>query len=32
VVLGQIAGLGSDGYRLALHHLVARRVSQKGKR
>jgi 3-dehydroquinate dehydratase II len=31
VVLGQIAGLGSDGYRLALHHLITRRVSQKGK-
>ena len=25
VVLGQIAGLGPDGYRLALHHLIARR-------
>jgi 3-dehydroquinate dehydratase-2 len=24
VVLGQIAGLGPDGYRLALHHLIAR--------
>ena len=32
VVLGQIAGLGSDGYRLALHHLIARRLSQGGKR
>jgi 3-dehydroquinate dehydratase II len=28
VVLGQIAGLGSDGYRLALHHLIARRLTQ----
>ena len=27
VVLGQIAGLGPDGYRLALHHLIARRLS-----
>ena len=25
VVVGQIAGLGPDGYRLALHHLIARR-------
>ena len=25
--LGQIAGLGPDGYRLALHHLIARRGS-----
>jgi 3-dehydroquinate dehydratase II len=25
VVLGQIAGLGPDGYRLALQHLIARR-------
>ena len=25
VVLGQIAGLGADGYRLALQHLIARR-------
>jgi 3-dehydroquinate dehydratase-2 len=32
VVLGQIAGLGSDGYRLALHHLIARRSSHGGKR
>ena len=32
VVLGQIAGLGSDGYRLALHHLIARRLSHGGKR
>jgi 3-dehydroquinate dehydratase-2 len=31
VVLGQIAGLGSDGYRLALHHLIARRLSHGGK-
>jgi 3-dehydroquinate dehydratase II len=30
VVLGQIAGLGSDGYRLALHHLMARRLSRVG--
>ena len=27
IVLGQIAGLGPDGYRLALHHLIARRRS-----
>jgi 3-dehydroquinate dehydratase-2 len=27
VVLGQIAGLGSDGYQLALQHLIARRRS-----
>jgi 3-dehydroquinate dehydratase-2 len=26
VVVGQIAGLGSDGYRLALQHLIARRL------
>ena len=32
VVLGQIAGLGSDGYRLALLHLIARRSSHGGKR
>jgi 3-dehydroquinate dehydratase II len=32
VVLGQIAGLGSDGYRLALHHLIDRRLSHGGKR
>jgi len=32
VVLGQIAGLGSDGYRLALHHLIARRLCHGGKR
>ncbi len=25
VVLGQIAGFGPDGYRLALHHLIERR-------
>ena len=31
VVLGQIAGLGSDGYWLALHHLIARRLSHGGK-
>jgi 3-dehydroquinate dehydratase II len=31
VVLGQIAGLGSDGYRLALHHLISRRLSHKAK-
>jgi 3-dehydroquinate dehydratase-2 len=27
VVLGQIAGLGPDGYQLALQHLIARRRS-----
>jgi 3-dehydroquinate dehydratase II len=32
VVIGQIAGLGADGYRLALHHLMARRLSRVGKR
>jgi 3-dehydroquinate dehydratase-2 len=33
VVLGQIAGLGPDGYRLALRHLIARGgVSGEGKR
>jgi 3-dehydroquinate dehydratase II len=32
VVLGQIAGLGPDGYRLALHHLIARWSSHGGKR
>jgi 3-dehydroquinate dehydratase-2 len=32
VVLGQIAGLGSDGYRLALHHLIARWLSHGRKR
>ena len=33
VVLGQIAGLGPDGYRLALLHLIARRRSSyEGKR
>jgi 3-dehydroquinate dehydratase-2 len=32
VVLGQIAGLGPDGYRLALHHLIARRLSDGRKR
>jgi 3-dehydroquinate dehydratase II len=32
VVLGQIAGLGADGYRLALHHLIARRLSHREKR
>jgi 3-dehydroquinate dehydratase II len=32
VVLGQISGLGPDGYRLALHHLIARRLSHGGKR
>ncbi len=32
VVLGQIVGLGPDGYRLALHHLIARRLSHGGKR
>jgi 3-dehydroquinate dehydratase-2 len=32
VVLGQIVGLGPDGYRLALHHLIARRLSDGGKR
>ena len=31
VVLGQIAGLGPDGYRLALQHLIARRVPHGGK-
>ena len=31
VVLGQIAGLGPDGYRLALQHLIARRLSRGGK-
>jgi 3-dehydroquinate dehydratase II len=29
VVLGQIAGLGPDGYRLALHSLIARRGSSR---
>jgi 3-dehydroquinate dehydratase-2 len=32
VVLGQIAGLGSDGYRLALQHLIARRLSRREQR
>ena len=32
VVLGQIAGLGPDGYRLALQHLIARRSSHEGSR
>jgi 3-dehydroquinate dehydratase-2 len=33
VVLGQIAGFGSDGYRLALLHLIAHRdVSREAKR
>jgi 3-dehydroquinate dehydratase II len=32
VVLGQIAGLGPDGYRLALHHLIARRLPDGEKR
>jgi 3-dehydroquinate dehydratase-2 len=33
VVLGQIAGFGPDGYRLALLHLLAHRdVSRKAKR
>ena len=33
VVLGQIAGLGPDGYRLALHFLMARRgLAREGKR
>ena len=33
VVLGQIAGLGPHGYRLALLHLIARRdVSRKAQR
>jgi 3-dehydroquinate dehydratase-2 len=32
VVLGQVAGLGPDGYRLALEHLIARRFSTGGKR
>jgi 3-dehydroquinate dehydratase II len=33
VVLGQIAGLGPDGYRLALHYLLARRgLAREGKR
>jgi 3-dehydroquinate dehydratase-2 len=33
VVLGQIAGLGPDGYRLALQHLVARRrLSREAQR
>jgi 3-dehydroquinate dehydratase II len=33
VVLGQIAGLGPDGYRLALQHLIARRrLAREGKR
>ena len=32
VVIGQIAGLGPDGYRLALHHLIARRLSDEEKR
>ena len=30
VVLGQIAGLGPDGYRLALHYLMARRGLSRG--
>jgi 3-dehydroquinate dehydratase-2 len=30
VVLGQIAGLGPDGYRLALLHLIARRDLLRG--
>lgn len=29
VVLGQIAGLGPDGYRLALQYLLGRRASSK---
>jgi 3-dehydroquinate dehydratase II len=33
VVLGQIVGLGPDGYRLALRHLIARRtLSREAKR
>jgi 3-dehydroquinate dehydratase II len=32
VVLGQIAGLGPDGYRLALLHLIARRLPAGEKR
>jgi 3-dehydroquinate dehydratase II len=33
VALGQIAGLGSDGYRLALQHLIThRRLSREAKR
>jgi 3-dehydroquinate dehydratase-2 len=33
VVLGQIAGLGPDGYRLALHYLIARGgSSREGRR
>jgi 3-dehydroquinate dehydratase-2 len=32
VVLGQIAGLGPDGYRLALLHLIARRLTAGEKR
>jgi 3-dehydroquinate dehydratase-2 len=32
VVLGQIAGLGPDGYRLALQHLIARRLSHGRQR
>ena len=33
VVLGQIAGLGPDGYRLALDYLIARRgLAPEGKR
>ena len=32
VVLGQIAGLGPDGYRLALQHLIASRLSDGGNR
>jgi 3-dehydroquinate dehydratase-2 len=32
VVLGQIAGLGPDGYRLALLHLIARRLTDGEKR
>ena len=33
VILGQIAGLGPDGYRLALLHLIARRgLSREAKR
>ena len=32
VVLGQIAGLGPDGYRLALHHLIARAAIPEEKR
>lgn len=31
VVVGQIAGLGPDGYRLALRHLVVRALANRGR-